>query len=133
MTFISQPMDDHQEREAVPSGKYTLRINNWKLKQREDGVDKGILVIMEIDGEPDAKAVMFNFNLVLPDDDDNKRYWKLAFQKGFMKKFGLTWDSSGFDPDDWLGATSDLNLDQVTLDDGSVVNQIADGEIRPVT
>jgi hypothetical protein len=134
MTFISQPMTDHKEKEAVPEGRYTLRIADYKVRYLDNGQPKNIMVVMEIDGELDAKPVMFFYNLTTPDMDPDKKYWYLAFQKGFLRKFGLEWSDEGVDPDDWLGATAEMNLIQETDErTGEVRNAPADREIPPVT
>jgi len=133
MTFIQQPMDDHKEREPVQEATYTLRIGNYKVMYRDDGTAKSLMVIHEIDGEPDAKPVMEFVNLVLPEDSEHSKYWKLAYMKGYMKKFGIDYEATGLDPDTWTGATADINLVQTYLIDGSLVNQFAEREITPVT
>jgi len=133
MTFISQPMGDHVEKEPVREGTYTLRIANYKIFNRDDGTPRSVMIMHDIDGEPDAKPVMNFLALVQPEDDEDKKYWKLAFMKGYMKKFGLDYQASGLDPDTWMGAAADINLVQTYLDDGSLVNQFADREISPVT
>jgi hypothetical protein len=136
MPFIEQPMGDHVEKEVVPEGKYTLRIYNYKVFYEEDQTTpKSIMIMHEIDGEPDAKPVMFFMNLVRPQDNENTRHWKLAFQKGYLKRFGLDFTNSGFDPDEWMGATAEVNLVQAARDNegNEIVNEFADREIAPVT
>lgn len=130
MTFISQPMDDHKEKELVPEGRYLVRVRDYKIKEREDGVMKSILVFHEIDGEPDAKDVVFNINLVLPEDDTDRKYWKLAFQKGYLRLFDVDWSSNGFDPNDLIGKEAEVDIFQETTPKGDVANRF---DVNPLT
>lgn len=134
MPFISQPMTDHAEKEPVPGGKYLLRIKNYKVLEDDSGNPTSILIFHEVDGEPDAADVVHFFGLVRPDDDDNKKYWKLAFQKGYLKMFGLEWTDSGYDPESWLGAESEVELEQ-EFDERrqKTVNRFAEGTPPPLT
>lgn len=130
MTFIQQPMSEHTEKEPIPDGRYTLRIKNYKVREREDGVPKGILFFHEVDGEPDAKDVVFNMNLILPEDDADKKYWKLAFQKGYLRLFKAEWSNKGFDPDELIGQEAEVDLHQETTPQGDIVNRF---DVSPVT
>jgi hypothetical protein len=91
---------------------------------------KSLLVFHEIDGEPDAKDIVFNINLVLPEDDSDKKYWKLAFQKGYLKLFGVDWSNNGFDPSDLIGREAEVDVFQEVTPKGDTVNRF---DVNPVT
>jgi len=131
MTFIGQPMTDHREKEPVPSGKYIIRIKNYKTMEKQDGTISSVAIFHEVDGEPDAAEVTYFLNLVQPEDDDKKKYWKLAYQKGYFRTFGLEWSDEGFDPESWYGAEAEVSLEkQYNEKLGKEVNTF---EVNPVT
>lgn len=88
MSFIEMPgINDAKEPQIVPEGPYDLIITGAKLKEK-DG-KKNILIILEIEGYPEAANVMHNVSLVSAEDEDEKKAFKNLLAARFFYQFGI--------------------------------------------
>jgi hypothetical protein len=127
MSFIDLPMDLDDLDKPVAEDTYELIISDVQEKTDDDGNLKGLLVILEIVGEPDAANVLHNVSIPLASDDEDKAKNKLRFMKRFFNTFGITTPGGRIDITSMLGkrAFCHLVLDEYN---GIVSNKIKFGK-----
>lgn len=109
MGFIEMAMDEIKEATVVPEGTYDLRIKRADPKPSKKNPDAtNIVVILEIDGEPDAEDIFHYIALPHPSDEDKSRNFKGLQMKRFLHWFKIPFDSNGFSVEDFPGATARL-------------------------
>jgi len=105
---------DVKEPEAVPEGRYDLRIVRNEERTSDAGNSMTMITIRVEDPEyPNAR--LFNHCLTrLPKDHT---YWDLSAQlrKRFLKAFSIPLDGDNWDTDDLDGATANCLVVQETL------------------
>ena len=111
MSFIDMELDAIEEDKPVAEGEYMLVITDVKEKNDESGNLKGLLVILEIEGQEGAANVLHNCSFVLPGDDESKARNKKLFLKRFLVQFGIPF-ANGLDLTRFPGARAKCFLTQ---------------------
>ncbi len=128
MPYIEQQLDTASEEEVVPEGRYDLRCEDCRDYEK-DGKKMLIVDVSVVNPPPeikDAAKIAHFISLAGPDDDEDKKKFKLRFQKRFFHAFGVAHEGGGFNSDDIPGSTaSNMLVKQRTLEgEGRVVNTI---------
>jgi hypothetical protein len=123
MPFIEQAIADAKEDLCVPEGAYDLEIIAAELKTSRKAAEKGeednmIQVMIRIDSEeyPNASTLFHHLMLVKDPDYEYNHLW-LRDQKRFLVLFGIPYEGTGFDLDDFQGATAKQVLLKVDTND----------------
>lgn len=123
MPFIEQAIADAVEDVTVPEGAYDLSIIQAELKTSKAGAARGeednmIQVMIKIESEeyPNASTVFHHIMLVKDPDYEYNHLW-LRDQKRFLVAFGIPHEGTGFDLDDFAGATAKQLLLKVDQND----------------
>ena len=111
MSFIDAELDAIEEDKPVAEGEYSLVITDVKEKNDDSGNLKGLLVILEIEGQEGAANVLHNISIPLPTDDADKKKTKLLFMKRFLVQFGIPF-AGGVDLTRFPGARAKCFLTQ---------------------
>lgn len=115
MTFIAmQGIDDAREPDVMPEGEYDLVINDAKIRNTEGKND--IMVIIAIEGEPNAANVFHFVSLPSEDDDDDKVKVKMLFARRFFHQFSIDVDG-GVDTEQFVGSRCRGKLTQEEFED----------------
>lgn len=111
MSFIEMAMDEIKEATVVPEGTYDLRIKRADIKPSKNKPGAiNVVVILEIDGEPDAENIFHYISLPNSDDEEKSKNFKALQMKRFLHWFKIPFDSNGFSLEDFAGATARLPL-----------------------
>jgi len=90
MSFITLTgISDATEKKVAPEGEYDLCIILAKMHEKEGS--HSIMVVMEVEGEPDV-ANIFNY-IGLPGEKDDQAEFKLLLAKRFFFQFGIDMDN----------------------------------------
>jgi hypothetical protein len=122
MSFIDMELDAIEEDKPVAEGEYNLVITDVKEKNDESGNLKGLLVILEVEGQTGSANVLHNCSFPLPGDDENKQKNKKLFLKRFLVQFGIPF-ANGLDLTRFPGARAKCFLKQEEYN-GVVSNKI---------
>lgn len=123
MPFIEQAIADAQEDVCVPEGAYDLEIIAGELKTSKKAAEKGeednmIQVMIRIDSEeyPNASTLFHHLMLVKDPNYEYNHLW-LRDMKRFLVLFSIPHEGTGFDLDDFAGATAKQVLLKVDEND----------------
>lgn len=107
MSFIDigTEVKDIQEPQPVVEGKYLVVIDDAKM-----GRNSCMSIRCHIEGEPTAKLLFHQLALPKADDEDAKRATKLQFLKRFLDKFKVPTTGTGFNEEDFIGCSAEVNL-----------------------
>lgn len=115
MSFIELTgLDDATEKKVAAEGEYELCIINAKMTEK-DG-KHSIMVVLEVEGEPDI-ANVFNY-IGLPGEDDDQAEFKLLLAKRFFSQFSIDMNN-GVDLEQFVGSRSLGKLTQEEYPEGS--------------
>ena len=115
MSFITLAgLGDATEKKVAPEGEYDLCIINAKMNEKEG--KHSIMVVIEVEGEPDV-ANVFNY-IGLPGEDDDQAEFKLLLAKRFFHQFGIEMDN-GVELEQFVGSRSRGKLTQSEYPEGS--------------
>lgn len=126
MPFISVPIDDAKEMEAVPEGEYDLRI----IKAEDGESKKGnpmttVMLRIENAGIPNPAPVRHWITHVTADTPEDQKAMRLLDTARFLQCFGIPHESHGFNSDDLEGATGTCMLTQEENEEnGEVYNRL---------
>lgn len=125
MPFISIPLKDAREQEAVPEGTYDLQIVKAEDKDSKKG-NPMTAISIKIRSADYPNAMLVNHFLLHPhkgmEPDQVAR--SLRDTKRFLTVFGIPFEGDGFNTDDLQGATAECLLEQETGDDDVVRNRL---------
>lgn len=123
MSFIEMPgINDAKEPKVVPEGvDYDLIITSAKLKEKEG--KQNVLIVLEIEGYPDAGNVMHNLSLIGANDEEETRKFKLLMAKRFFHQFGIEADG-GFEIEQLVGHRASGCKLQVDIYEGQKNNKL---------
>jgi hypothetical protein len=113
MPFINAAVATAKELTAVPEGRYPLRVLDADVVPvKRDNPDKSkeqIAVTISIDDAqyPSAQQVYMYLGLPHRDDDERTVNRKLLSIRRFCTQFDIPFEESGFNTDDFVGATCD--------------------------
>jgi len=110
MSFIDLGIDPNEVDKLVPEGSYELVVSDLKESKIDDGTLKGLLVIHEIQGHPEAANVLHNISFPLPGDDDEKKLNKIRFMKRYLQLFNIPCAGGRLDPMDFIGKRAECFL-----------------------
>jgi hypothetical protein len=124
MPFIEQAIADAKEDVCVPEGAYDLTIIQAELKLSKKAQERGeeeenmIQVMIKIESEeyPNA-ATLFHHVMLVKDPDYEYNHLWLRDQKRFLVLFGIPHEGTGYDLDDFAGATAKQVLLKVDTND----------------
>ena len=123
MPFIEQAIADAKEDVCVPEGAYDLSIISAELKTSKKAAERGeednmiqVMIKIESDEYPNAATVFHHLMLVKDPDFEYNHLW-LRDQKRFLVLFGIPHEGTGFDLDDFAGATARQVLLKVDTND----------------
>lgn len=122
MSFIDMALGEAQEKDVLPEGEYDLIIEGAENKVSDKG-KKMISIRHSVDGEPNARTVFHNLNLVSSDDDPDTANSKLLFAIAYLKAFEIPYEGAGFNIDDFPGARGRVKLAQKEYN-GVISNEI---------
>jgi len=111
MSFIDMELDAIEEDKPVAEGEYNLVITDVKEKNDDAGNLKGLLVILEIEGQEGDANVLHNLSFPLPGDEEGKIKNKKLFMKRFLVQFGIPF-ANGLDLTRFPGARAKCFLVQ---------------------
>jgi Protein of unknown function (DUF669) len=121
MPFIDQALADAKEDVCVPEGAYDLSIIQAELKTSKKAAERGeednmiqVMIRIESPDYPNASTLFHHLMLVKDPDYEYNHLW-LRDQKRFLVLFGIPHEGTGFDLDDFPGATAKqvlLKVDQ---------------------
>ena len=125
MPFISTPLGDAKEPEAVPEGPYDLRI----VKSEDGESKKGnpmTTVYIKIEDPAYPNAALVGHWILHPtaDTPPEQLQMRILEQRRFLECFGIPYEANGFNTDDLVGATGNSFLVQETGDDNVVRNRL---------
>lgn len=106
MSFIELAgMDEVSEKKLVPEGSYDLVVTaNPKAKTNEESGKMSLLVILAIEGHPEAANVMHNLALPHKDDEPESRKFKLLMIKRFCHHFKIPMEGNSINTENFAGA-----------------------------
>lgn len=106
MSFIELAgLDDVSEKKTVPEGSYDLVITaNPKTKRNEESGKDNLLVIIAIEGHPEAANIMHNLALPHKDDEPESRKFKLLMIKRFCHHFKIAMQGGQINTENFAGA-----------------------------
>jgi len=108
MSFITLTgLEDAHEPKVAPEAEYELCIINAKMNEKEGS--HTIMVVIEIEGEPDFGNV-FHY-VALPGEDDDNAEFKLLMAKRFFTQFGIDMDG-GVELEQFVGSRAKGRLIQ---------------------
>jgi Protein of unknown function (DUF669) len=123
MPFIEQAIADAKEDVCVPEGAYDLSIISAELKTSKKAAERGeednmIQVMIKIESEeyPNAATIFHHVMLVKDPEFEYNHLW-LRDQKRFLVLFSIPHEGTGFDLDDFAGATARQVLLKVDQND----------------
>ena len=115
-------LNEVQESRPVPNGRYNVVIASAEENKSKAGNDQ-IVVSLGIEGHADAPNV--SHWISIPGAGDEKAAFKLLMMKRFLNAFKIPYDDSGFDVQDFVGATASLDLTLSEPDDnGNTYNRL---------
>jgi len=108
MPFITADLGQDYEQEAVPEGRYDLRIiDALDKRNKKDTADLTEVRIKIEDPEyPRALTVWHYVNYIGEVDSDDARRMKMMMLTRFLVLFGVKYEKDGFNSDDLLGCTA---------------------------
>src|SRR3990172_1004169 len=107
MARIEVNLHDVQEPKPVPGGKrYGLTIAEAEFREAKND----IRVSIGIDDHLDAPNVSHYISLPKAEDDEGKAKFKARMLKLFLVSFNIPHDEDGFEVEDFLGATAEVEL-----------------------
>lgn len=114
MPFIESAVTQAQEAEVIPEGHYDLRIHSTKDRHNEEkGTDSiEVMILVESVDHPNAQPLNFYLPLVGVNDEPKTKQFKLLQQRRFLEAFGIPYNETGFDTDDFAGASANLPVTQ---------------------
>ena len=124
MPFIEQAIADAKEDVCVPEGAYDLSIISAETKlskkaaERGEETDNMIQVMIKVDSDeyPNAATLFHHIMLVTDPEYEYNHMW-LRDQKRFLVLFGIPHEGTGYDLDDFAGATAKQVLLKVDQND----------------
>lgn len=117
-------LDEVKESRPVPAGKYNLTIASVEDTKSKAGAPM-LVVSIGIDEHADAPNVTHYMTTPQAGGDAQKENFKALMLARFMESFKIPHDSSGFDTDDFPGATAKCDLELSEPDDnGNVYNRL---------
>jgi len=114
MPFINSNVTQGVEAEVVPEGTYDLRVQLTKDRHNaeKDSDSIEIMILIEDAEHQNAAPVTFYLPLVGKSDDAKSKNFKLLQQHRFLAAFSIPFDETGFNTDDFPGATATLAVKQ---------------------
>ena len=124
MAKIAVNLSEVTESKPVPNGVYNLTIASVDEMVSQKGLPQ-LKVSIGIDGQPESPNVTHFVSLPSSKDEPDKAKYKSLFLARFLALFKIPSDESGFDLDDFLGATAraELTLSEPN-DNGDVYNRL---------
>lgn len=121
MPFIQSAIEDAKETKPVAEGEYTVRIHSAELELSKKGLDM-VHVMCLVEGEENANPI--HTYLILPTADYQHRAMALRNLKRFLVAFNIPHEGTGFDTDDFPGATANLLVQQEEVKEGAMKGEI---------
>lgn len=123
-------LDEVKESRPVPTGKYGLTIASVEDTKSKAGAPM-LVVSIGIDGHADAPNVTHYMTTPQEGGDPKKEGYKALMIARFLDAFKIPHDSSGFDTDDFPGATATCSLLlSEPSEDGRVFNRLDLPQLR---
>lgn len=117
-------LSEVKESRPVPAGKYGLTIASIEDTKSKAGAPMFVISI-GIDGHDDAPNLTHYMSQPQEGGDPKKEGFKALAMARFLEAFKIPHDSSGFDTDDFPGATATCALSLSEPDDnGNVYNRL---------
>ncbi len=113
MPVIETNLGDVKEPRPVPRARYGLTISEAEHNEEKNYVR----VSIGIDGHLDAPNITHILSLDDPDNDPGKEEFKKLMRKRFLVAFSIPHDDTGFNTDDFAGATSEMEVTVTSADD----------------
>jgi len=108
MPFIEADLGQDYEQEAVPEGRYDLRITDARDgRNKKDTADLTMVMIKIEDKEyPQAATVFHYLNYASESDTEQSRQMKMMMLTRFLVLFGVKFEKDGFNSEDLPGCTA---------------------------
>lgn len=123
MPFVNAALDV-QEREVVSEAEYDLRCGNVDHRHQEDAESPRLVVIVNIEGNPDAAAIWHTLWLSNKSTDPERRADNDRSNRRFMEVFNIPYEATGFNTDDIPGAVGKCLVVQQMGDDSVNRNKL---------
>ena len=123
MPFVEAALDV-QEREVVAEGEYDLRCGNVDHTRQEDENNPRIVVIVNIEGNPDAAPIWHTLWLSNKNSDPERRADNDRANRRFMEVFNIPYEATGFNSDDIPGSVGKCLVVQQEGDDKVIRNKL---------
>jgi hypothetical protein len=121
---IALDLTNTHEPTPVPSGvKYNLAIISATQKVSSNNKPQ-IEVFISIVDHPEAPDIRHYISLVQAEDDAKTANFKQLFLVRFLAAFKIPFDATGFDVDDFEGATANLELSLEVANNGNSYNRL---------
>lgn len=104
--------DDVKESKAVPNGPYSLTIASYELGESREKKTPQYKWTINIDGHDDAMPINHFTGLPSPKDEPKAAKFKALLLKRFLVAFKIPHTAEGFNPDDAIGRTATLEVQQ---------------------
>ena len=126
MSFIELPgIEDVQEKKILKEGRYNLVITSNPTARRNEKTGKdNLLVVLAVEGEPDAANILYNLSLPGAQDENEARSFKLLQIKRFCHAFGISLDN-GLNTEEFAGCSAKdimVKQDEYPKDSGQIKN-----------
>jgi len=123
MSFIDLNVTDAKEARVAPEGIYTHRIHEATIEDGKKPGTKNIRVMTIIEGEDEFAPVFTYLSLPNSQDDEKAKNFKKLQIRRFLHAFNIPYDPSGFNVEDFAGATGDV-LTVVEVYEGRESNKL---------
>ena len=120
MAFINQNLGDAREAEAVPEGRYELRV--VKVTERESAKgNKMYQCMLRIEDSDVKNPAPFNHFIMIAGDQTPVETGELFALNNarFFQTFNIPYEDDGFDDEDLMGASGTCDVQQ-ELDDNNI-------------
>ena len=106
MSFIELAgIDEVTEKKTVAEGSYDLVVTaNPNAKKNENSGKLNMLVVIAIEGHPEAANILHNLALPMGDDEPEAKKFKLLQIKRFCYHFGIQLDGAKINTEAFAGA-----------------------------
>jgi hypothetical protein len=106
MSFIELAgIDDVSEKKTVPEGSYDVVVTaNPKAKKNEESGKINLLVVLAIEGHPEAANILHNLALPGAEDEPESRKFKLLMIKRFCHHFKIDMTGGQLNTENFAGA-----------------------------
>lgn len=105
MSFVEMALDEVKEAQVMEEGAYDLIIESADEKESKKGKPM-IECVIQFSDHPNASPIWYYLSLPHEDDEPKARNFKMLNLKRFLTMFGIPFDSSGFDTNDFFGASA---------------------------